>query len=841
MRHLWLLILFLGCGDASEAPQIQPAPTVQPAMNLGSPGRTVIRLLDVVDNAKLTLSTGQASAASSSRQWRLDEWKQIRSTPVAVWAQSSPVRMNQGIYPQQPSDLEVILDSKKVRYQKGIAAGRPVKEVKQREGRWEYHRNRIVLVTDRDPNKEGIVLVSNGASGADTRLDFGLAALGASEFVLAPVENGLQTRMSLLLPAPARAQFQIQVPAMSTLRFGYGLSLSAEAGQTGEAQFQVHINEQSVWSDTATQHSGWQDVSIDLGEYAGKTVQLDFHTTISESGQYAYSAFSSPEIVGPQTENGPRRIIVVGMDTLRADHLGTHGYERPTSPGLDQIAAQSVVFEKAWTPAPRTRPSFRSATTGRWPLKAIDAPTIGKVMQANGFSTGGFVANVQLAPRLGFAAGFDHWSYDNMADGDVQVDRTLAWLTERQHEDAFVFLHLMDPHVFYAAPQPFTDKFTHSSDQRGLKEKFNRWEILRQRREGHLHPDQERWMVGRYDGEVAFMDHQLTRLLQAVDALPGRTMWVFHTDHGEEFFEHGSYEHNHSLYNELMRAVLWIRPPGGWGGGPHRVEHPVSLVDIAPTVFAAAGIQAEQQPLLDGTDLTPFVFSDRANQKDAIATQLKDRPLPIGHMMYNPEQWGVIYRNQKYIIETKTGNQQWYDLSNDPDENINKASIDPPAEMVDALARAHHWPVLYGWRLGFSSLPKTTTLKFSTPIGEALVIDPEALRKRRANLEWGEVPPVSKTDVATLLVSEDRTELTITPGKAATGILFIEGLSDTDQATATCTLGTSTLQPNGNASICSRSATIQIGPYLAQTESDVQREAPEAATIEALKSLGYLE
>jgi len=842
MRKFWLLIFILGCENVPEAPSIGNAPTAQPSMDLGPPGREIIRLLDRTDTAEIQITGGQASPDSASRQWALNEWEEIRTDPIRVWAHGSPVRMDQGIYAQQPSDLRLVRDGQQINYQKGLAAGRPVKAEKQKAGRWEYHRNRIIFVTNGNPNEQPLLLKSIGDAGADNRLDFSLAELPAQEFIRAPVENGLETRMGLLLPAPSSAKFSVKPAANSSLRFGYGLGMSAEAKQAGQATFEVRINGDVAWQATATQSDGWTDIALDLKKYAEQTIALSFHTLPVGTNAYAYSAFSSPEIVGPSVDDHARRIIVIGMDTLRADHLGVHGYERPTSPGLDKIASQSIVFEEAWAPAPRTRPSFRTSTTGRWPLQAIDAPTIGSVMRANGFSTGGFVANVQLAPHLGFADGFDHWSYDNMADGDIQVDRTIDWLKARSNEDAFVFLHMMDPHVFYEAPEPWKDRFTNTLDQRGLKEKFNRSEVLRLRREGKLSKAQERWMMGRYDGEIAFMDHQLTRLIQAVDQLPGKTMWVFHTDHGEEFFEHDSYEHNHSLYNELVRAVLWIRPPGGWGNGPHRVNQPVSLVDIAPTVFAAAGVSAERQPTLDGLDLTPFVFQDRSEQANLLATTLEDRPLPIGHMMYNPEQWGVIFRDQKYIIETGTGDQQWFDLTNDPDEMQNKATAHPPAEMVDALAQAHNWPVLYGWRLGFSSLRNTTTLRFNKPIGEALVIEPEALRKRRANLEWGEVPPITKADVASLTVSEDQKELTIVPGSSGTGVLFIEGLDEQDAATAHCSLGESKVSAGGTSSICSRKATVRVGPYLAQGEGgDVQRQAPEAATLEALQALGYIE
>ena len=248
------------------------------------------------------------------------------------------------------------------------------------------------------------------------------------------------------------------------------------------------------------------------------------------------------------------------------------------------------------------------------------------------------------------------------------------------------------------------------------------------------------------------------------------------------------------------------------------------------------------RPTVDGVDLSPFVFRDRASDKDALATQLEERPLPIGHMMYNPEQWGVIFRDQKYIIETGSGEQQWYDLATDPGELTNKATQDPPSEMVDALSRAHGWPVLYGWRIKFRSLKKETKLRFTQPIGEALVIEPEALRKRRANLEWGERAPVSKPDVATLIPSDDRTELTIQPGSAGTGVLFIEGLTREDVVSAECSLGESTIAVDKRSKLCDRRADVHVGPYLAQSEAKgVLRDTPEAATIKALQSLGYLE
>ena len=128
---------------------------------------------------------------------------------------------------------------------------------------------------------------------------------------------------------------------------------------------------------------------------------------------------------------GPRRVIVVGMDTVRSDHMGFLGHTGGLTPALDAVARDAIVFERAWAPAPRTRPSFRSATTGRWPIPGQQAPTLGALLGAQGFQTAGFVANVQLSQELGFAEGFDTWVLDNMATADAQVDAALGWLRER--------------------------------------------------------------------------------------------------------------------------------------------------------------------------------------------------------------------------------------------------------------------------------------------------------------------------------------------------------------------------------------------------------------------------
>ncbi len=842
MRRIWLLaILCAGCEDASAPVQFGPAPLEQPALSMGAKGSETLHLTRMLGTATFSLSTGHAADANETKEWPLSNWKSNAMTDTALWTHDLPFNMDQRTYAEQPEGLDLRVNGKTALYRSGLVNS-PSDSTKNGNGlEWEIRAGRIFVVASANTKLRSAALLDSATNATLARRDFGLANLTAAEFSAITVEKGLQTRRSILLPAPSSAAFSVTVPREARLTFGIGIDSIAHDSAAAEATFEVTVDGEIVFQENASSTADWSDHSVDLSAYGGQSVQLGLQTRAIGANHHAFSAFAVPKIVGAAAAGGPSRIVVIGLDTLRKDHVGVHGYDRPVSPSMDKIAGQSIVFEEAWTPAPRTRPSFRSATTGRWPLNAVGAPTLGEVFAAEGWSTAGFVANVQLAPRLGFADGFDVWSYDNMADGDKQVDRTLDWLQANSQQDAFVFLHLMDPHIFYEAPKPFLDRYAGAFDNEGLSDRYNRWDINKRMETDRLSSEQQRWIEARYDGEIAFMDRQLARLVQTIDGLPGETLIVFHTDHGEEFWEHGAFEHNHSLYNELVAAILWVRPPRGWGGGPHRISAPVSLVDIAPTLTSLAGIDTKSVPF-DGVDLSPFLSADKASLAPALATDLEARPLPLGHMMFNREQWGVIHADTKYILHTASGEEELYDLNADPSESANRAPEVDTTGMQGLLSQATGWPVLAGWRLQFTKLPHPTTITFKQPIGRAFILDPEVDRLRRANLEWGEVPPLQASDVATITTNEDRTEITILPGTNPSGILFIEGPGEDDRAEATCTLGGSNLRPRGRSSLCSRRATLSAGPLLFPTDdAGTQRDAPEEQTVEALRSLGYLD
>ncbi|TMA36511.1 MAG: hypothetical protein E6J87_00440 [Deltaproteobacteria bacterium] len=175
----------------------------------------------------------------------------------------------------------------------------------------------------------------------------------------------------------------------------------------------------------------------------------------------------------------PDSAAIIVVDTLRADHLGFYGYSRPTSPALDALAAQGLVFERAYSTSPWTLPSFGSLLTGRPPSEhlaglrvTVDGvpsftplskamPTLAELLGIHYWATGAVVNNAFLTARSGIARGFDHYDYDESdRRADASVDAALAWLAGRGDQHFFLLLHLFDPHLPYDAPPPFRDRFT---------------------------------------------------------------------------------------------------------------------------------------------------------------------------------------------------------------------------------------------------------------------------------------------------------------------------------------------------------------------------------------------
>jgi len=329
-----------------------------------------------------------------------------------------------------------------------------------------------------------------------------------------------------------------------------------------------------------------------------------------------------------------RGYVLISIDTLRADHVGTYGYPKPTTPFLDSLAARGVLFERAYAPIPATLPSHLSMFTGLYPgehgvyppsgVLSPDIPTLPERFRAAGFRTAGHSEGGYVMGGYGFARGFEEWS-DTEYGSDADVDRTFGRGAEflarlAPGERFFLFLHTYAVHDPYAPPggageffagEPPADAFEPTGENLAS---FNRGRL-------RVAPGAVDWYRALYDASVRYVDGALERLVGELErlGLAEETTLVVTSDHGEEFLEHGRLAHT-QIYPESLHVPLIVVPPrrAAPPAGPLRVPALVQLVDLPVTLAALAGL--EPLPPGGGASLLPLLADPSATLgRDAYA------------------------------------------------------------------------------------------------------------------------------------------------------------------------------------------------------------------------------
>lgn len=424
-----------------------------------------------------------------------------------------------------------------------------------------------------------------------------------------------------------------------------------------------------------------------------------------------------------QVPGGRPNVLFLVADTLRADRVGAYGAARTRTPALDALAARGTLFRNATAPASWTLPSTASLLTGLHPsshglttyrkkLRA-DALDLAAILGHAGYASAGFVANPVLMPEHGFGRGFDLWDRKVGVDrlyrhgrtplaasmrrlglwnprghfpraGDV-VDRALDWLEQSVSEPFFLYLHFMDPHDPYAPPPPYDAMYGREPGDPFTMTFGTLPGIMK----GQLPvgPPELEDLLALYDGAVTYMDESIGGLLEAMerDGRLENTLIVFVADHGEEFVDHGGLGHEHTLYQELVHVPLILAGPGVPSGGV--IGENVSLVDVAPTVLEAVGVEP---PLpMDGISLWR-------------AASLGEEPPPRDIFMeetYIGQRYPIhslvgIRRGDRKLIGSSfhargAGPWTWehYDLAADPGEKsrLEISGEAPAGEMRSAL------------------------------------------------------------------------------------------------------------------------------------------------------------
>jgi arylsulfatase A-like enzyme len=408
-------------------------------------------------------------------------------------------------------------------------------------------------------------------------------------------------------------------------------------------------------------------------------------------------------IVSCGVEDKRLNLVIIGVDTLRRDHLGCYGYGRETSPNIDGLAARSVLFEDAVSQAPWTLPSFATMLTSLYPTQHgagdlhshstasygtrinTSFPPLAMMLLKKGYSTGAVVNAPALAPELGIDRGFEFYSATprwtrRLADETTQD--ALDWIDENSKSPFFIFVHYFDPHLDYEPPAPYDTLFDPGYTGRigrsfTNEDYYKMQETLVQEDDPHARAEWDH-IRALYDGEIRFTDKAVGELLDGLDkrGLAENTLIVFLSDHGEEFFDHKGFEHGHTLYNELIKVPLMFSLPGRLPRAK-RIQEQVRILDVVPTVLEILGIRPWTH--LEGASLMPLI-TGQGEFASGGASLLPARFAYSESMLHGPEKKSLTAYPWKFIYDTVTEEKMLFNLADDPGEKHNMAGQEVASE-----------------------------------------------------------------------------------------------------------------------------------------------------------------
>lgn len=490
------------------------------------------------------------------------------------------------------------------------------------------------------------------------------------------------TRHGLYLPAPSSITYNIQVPQNGVFK-GELVLIPPEAADPAEhsdgAILNITVDHNGATTTVLSKQAKegiYQSIELDLGDYSGEHISLTLSSDPNGTRDYDYLFIADPIVYQPQAK--PRRVVWVFIDTLRQDHLSMYGYERETTPKLDAWAKDHAgIYSEGRSIAPWTLPSARTMVTGSVPEQWGKVPTLQAQLANQGWYTASLVGNIYLSSNFELQRDWTSHRCINWPLAEVQIERAETVLNKYDDRDVFMMLHFMDMHLPYTEPVAYKKTFAKDRPNVFKDDSFGRSEILRNKRK--LGEDDKQYVIDRYDNNLKYIDDVLTPFLES---LPEDAIVAIFSDHGEEFWDHGDFEHGHTLYDELLNVPYILKMPG-IETGMH--SEPVSLLDLAPTTAKALNIEIEET---QGWAL-----------QEHSADELRKRPQAFGRMLYGDDGWGALQDNLKYA--SLGGEETLFDLSLDPDEQ-KSLNNDQAPKGREALSTALNRPVELGFRLTLS-------------------------------------------------------------------------------------------------------------------------------------------
>jgi arylsulfatase len=531
---------------------------------------------------------------------------------------------------------------------------------------------------------------------------------------------------SLTLVGPAMIRFAIRLPPGAELRFTPELLAPARAA-AGAASFRVTLEDESggereLWSQTLDARSAAAaEQVVRLPGRAGDVVRLGLAVGVTDRPRFAWGRLVAPRVLGvgggeplepaPITQEQHARaeplrkslaganVLFVILDAGRARSFGTYGYPRETTPQIDRLAAEGIVFERVYTPAVYTLGAMSSVWTSQYPDRhhsevsfsarlPKDRLTLAELLSAQGIHTAGFVANAVAGTLFGFDRGFSEFHEvfrSHGSRGDVFRQVLPPWLKQNRDRRFFAYVHFREPHFPYDPEPPFDTRFGPDGPIPKAARRDSRFfQDVNQGRRVFSEEEREH-LVRLYDGNLAYADQEVGALVRALEqeGLLERTVVIVAADHGEELLEHGWIGHNVQVFEPSVRVPLVVRFPKGAGApAGERVASLSDLLDVAPTIADVFGVLGKggSDREFQGRSLLPVAFG------------APGKPAVLSRSVWDRPRYALRDERFKFLYDTRTGTESLYDLETDPGESRDVASEDP-------LRSAYYRQALHAWTL----------------------------------------------------------------------------------------------------------------------------------------------
>ncbi len=529
-----------------------------------------------------------------------------------------------------------------------------------------------------------------------TSIPEGEYAAPAYDSFVSSVMLGESERLALVARRPTTIRYHAQIPADGKLGFGVGFEGQGEAAvkvygvsETGERS--------ELWSGTAGQ--AWRDQLIDLSAHAGKIARIDLVAVGQGAGRVAWSA---PSILVPSARPAAptgraQNVVVLLIDTLRADKIRPYNPRtRVRTPALDAVASAGAVFELAESAENWTKPAVASVLTGLYPMTHRQKTTESRLpesaemlsehLDAAGFNTGSFIANGYVSDRFGFDQGWDHYTNYIRERKSTEAENVFReagdWIEENRDERFFAYIQTIDPHVPYDPPTEWLRRYDDREYEGHVRPRMTADLLEEAKRSGpeFFSASDRRRLIGLHDGEIAQHDHFLAQFIERLKSMGvwENTVVLITSDHGEEFDDHGSWGHGHSIFQELLHVPLIVHLPGVIDAGT-RIEEAVSTASIPATVLDYLGVDPMQHA--EAPSLMGYVHGQRPA-----------RP-PVAFSDYQDDRRVITTGRYKFILRHNLTSTM-FDLQRDPGE---ETQIDAGHARDASIARRYARIMLSTW------------------------------------------------------------------------------------------------------------------------------------------------